>query len=100
MASRLGMRTSSATNVGRDKDSEARQRAAIESYAKAAGYTIVDWFYDPAVKGTDAVTERPGFKDMLDRIAGNSVRTIIVESPPRAGSSFPAASHRVRPRLR
>jgi hypothetical protein len=26
------MRTSSATNVGRDKDSEARQRAAIESY--------------------------------------------------------------------
>jgi len=27
------MRTSSATNVGRDKDSEARQRAAIESYA-------------------------------------------------------------------
>ena len=62
------MRTSSATNVGRDKDSEARQRAAIESYAKAAGYTIVDWFYDPAVKGSDAVTERPGFKDMLDRI--------------------------------
>jgi hypothetical protein len=31
------MRTSSATNVGRDKDSEARQRAAIEGYAKAAG---------------------------------------------------------------
>ena len=50
------MRTSSATNVGRDKDSEAQQRAAIESYAKAA---------------------------MLDRIASNSVRTIIVESPDR-----------------
>jgi hypothetical protein len=49
------MRTSSATNVGRDKDSEARQRAAIESYAKASGYIIVDWFYDPAVKGSDAV---------------------------------------------
>ena len=77
------MRTSSATNVGRDKDSEARQRAAIESYAKAAGYTIIDWFYDPAVKGSDAVTERPGFRNMLDRIAGNSVRTIIVESPDR-----------------
>ena len=77
------MRTSSATNVGRDKDSEARQRAAIESYAKAAGYTIVDWFYDPAVKGSDAVTERPGFTAMMDRIAGNGVRTIIVESPDR-----------------
>jgi DNA invertase Pin-like site-specific DNA recombinase len=35
------------------------------------------------VKGSDAVTERPGFKDMLDRIAGNGVRTIIVESPDR-----------------
>jgi DNA invertase Pin-like site-specific DNA recombinase len=77
------MRTSSATNVGRDKDSEVRQRVAIESYAKAAGYTIVDWFYDPAVKGSDAVTERPGFKDMLDRISGNGVRTILVESPDR-----------------
>jgi Resolvase, N terminal domain len=61
------MRTSSATNVGRDKDSEQRQRVAIESFAKATGYTIVDWFYDPAVKGSDAVTERPGFKSMLDR---------------------------------
>ena len=35
------------------------------------------------MKGSDAVTERPGFKDMLDRIAGNGVRTIIVESPDR-----------------
>jgi DNA invertase Pin-like site-specific DNA recombinase len=43
----------------------------------------VDWFYDPAVKGSNAVTKRPGFKDMLDRIAGNGVRTIIVESPDR-----------------
>jgi DNA invertase Pin-like site-specific DNA recombinase len=77
------MRTSSATNVGRDKDSEARQRAAIEGYAKAAGYAIVDWFYDEAVKGSDAVTERHGFTAMMDRIAGNGVRTILVESPDR-----------------
>jgi DNA invertase Pin-like site-specific DNA recombinase len=75
------MRTSSATNVGRDKDSEARQRVAIESYAKSSGYTIVDWFYDPG--GSDALIKRPGFKEMLDRIAGNSVRAIIVESPDR-----------------
>jgi DNA invertase Pin-like site-specific DNA recombinase len=77
------MRTSSVTNVGRDKDSEVRQRVAIESYAKGSGYTIIDRFYDPAVKGSDAVTERPGFKDMLERIANNGVRTIIVESPDR-----------------
>jgi len=77
------MRTSSATNVGEGKDSEKRQRAAIESYARAAGYEVVDWFYDAAVKGADAVTVRPGFAAMLDRIAGNGVRTVIVESPDR-----------------
>ena len=77
------MRTSSAANVGRDKDSEKRQRAAIEGYAKAAGYTVVEWFYDAAVKGADAVTARAGFSAMLDRIAGNGVRSIIVESPDR-----------------
>ena len=77
------MRTSSATNVGEGKDSEKRQRTAIEGFARSAGYVIVDWFYDAAVRGADAVTERPGFAAMLDRIAGNGVRTVIVESPDR-----------------
>jgi len=45
------MRTSSATNVGDGKDSEARQRKAIEDYAQAVGTVIVDWFYDAAVSG-------------------------------------------------
>jgi len=75
------MRTSSAANVGTDKDSEKRQRAAIEGYAKATGYHIADWFYDVAVRGTDHITARPGFASMLERIAGNGVRTVIVESP-------------------
>jgi DNA invertase Pin-like site-specific DNA recombinase len=79
------MRTSSATNVGADKDSEKRQRAAITAFAKASGFKVADddWYYDAAVKGADHVTDRPGFVAMLDRIAGNGVRTIIVESPDR-----------------
>jgi DNA invertase Pin-like site-specific DNA recombinase len=77
------MRTSSATNVGADKDSEARQRAAIESFARRSSYDIVDWFYDADVKGSDPVTERDGFRKMLDRIAGNGVRTIVVEDASR-----------------
>src|SRR5882672_8990186 len=79
------MRTSSAANVGEGKDSEPRQRAAIAGYAAEAGYTIADgdYFYDPAVKGKDAITDRPGFAAMLRRIAENGVRTIIVESPDR-----------------
>jgi DNA invertase Pin-like site-specific DNA recombinase len=77
------LRTSSSTNVGADKDSDKRQRAAIEAFAKSAGFIIVDWIYDAAVSGADPIAERPGFKAMLDRIAGNGVRTIIVESPDR-----------------
>jgi DNA invertase Pin-like site-specific DNA recombinase len=77
------MRTSSAANVGGDKDSEARQRKAIESYAKAAGVVIVDWFYDAAVSGADPIEARPGFTALLTRIAANSARTIIVETANR-----------------
>jgi DNA invertase Pin-like site-specific DNA recombinase len=77
------MRTSSRSNVGPDRDSEKRQRASIEAFAKAAGYEVVEWFYDAAVKGADPVDTRPGFKAMLDRIEGNGVRSIIVESPDR-----------------
>jgi DNA invertase Pin-like site-specific DNA recombinase len=77
------LRTSSSTNTGPDKDSDKRQRAAITVFAKAHGYIVVDEFYDAAVSGADPIGERPGFKAMLDRIAGNGIRCIIVESPDR-----------------
>jgi DNA invertase Pin-like site-specific DNA recombinase len=77
------LRTSSATNVGRDKDSDKRQRAAIAAFAKARGYQIIEEFYDAAVSGADPINEREGFKAMLDRIAGNGVKVILVESPDR-----------------
>jgi DNA invertase Pin-like site-specific DNA recombinase len=77
------LRTSSATNVGADKDSEHRQRRAIEAFAKRDGYEIVAEFYDAAVSGADHVNTREGFADMLERIEGNGVRTIIVETANR-----------------
>jgi DNA invertase Pin-like site-specific DNA recombinase len=77
------LRTSSAANAGPDKDSDKRQRAAIAAFARAHGYELVAEFYDAAVSGADPIAERPGFKAMLDRIAGNGVRCILVESPDR-----------------
>jgi DNA invertase Pin-like site-specific DNA recombinase len=77
------LRTSSATNVGPDKDSDKRQRAAIEAGAGALGYVIVDWYYDAAVSGDVPIAERAGFNAMLDRIEGNGVRTVFVESADR-----------------
>jgi DNA invertase Pin-like site-specific DNA recombinase len=77
------LRTSSAANVGEGKDSEARQRKAIEAHAQHSGMVVVDWFNDAAVSGADHVESRPGFAAMLARITGNGVRTIIVETANR-----------------
>jgi DNA invertase Pin-like site-specific DNA recombinase len=79
------MRTSSATNVGADKDSDKRQRAAIQRFARSAGYTIADddWYYDAAVSGADPIEGRDGFAGLLERIESNGVRVVIVESADR-----------------
>ena len=45
-------------------------------------------FYDAAVSGADAIDSRPGFTAMLERIEGNGVRTIIVETASRFARDF------------
>jgi DNA invertase Pin-like site-specific DNA recombinase len=77
------VRTSSAANVGADKDSEKRQRLAIETYAKAAGYEVLEVFYDEAVSGADHISNRPGFTAMMERVAKDGIQTIIVETASR-----------------
>jgi DNA invertase Pin-like site-specific DNA recombinase len=79
------LRTSSAANVGQDKDSDKRQRAAITAFAKRARYEIAaeDFFYDPAVSGADPIETRPGFNRLLDRIESNGVRVVIIEDASR-----------------
>src|SRR5437868_1546571 len=77
------LRTSSAANVGADKDSDQRQRAAIAAFAKSRRFAVVDEFNDAAVSGADPIDSRPGFAALLDRIEGNGVRTVIVEDASR-----------------
>jgi DNA invertase Pin-like site-specific DNA recombinase len=91
-------RTSSATNVPKDriattdkqraaeqehKDSLERQKAAVHSCAAARGLRVVHEYYDAAVSGADAVGGRPGFADMLAYMLSNGARTIIVENASR-----------------
>jgi len=76
-------RTSSATNVGIDKDSLPRQQAAVKAYAQAQGLTIVREYYDAAVSGTDSVMDRPGFAQMLTYMLGNGARIVLVENASR-----------------
>ena len=76
-------RTSSATNVGVDKDSLERQRLAVASCARYRGLTIVREFYDAAVSGSDSIQDRAGFSEMMGYMQGNGARTIVVESASR-----------------
>jgi DNA invertase Pin-like site-specific DNA recombinase len=77
------LRTSSAANVGVDKDSDNRQREAIERYADASGFDLAAEFYDVAVSGKDPIESRPGFAALLDRIEVNGLRTVLVEDASR-----------------
>ena len=45
-----------------------------------------------AVSGAD-LDQRPGFAEMLRRLAANGVKTIIVESPDRSPVTSPYAGH-------
>jgi hypothetical protein len=60
-----------------------QQNGARSRLWKAAGYGIVAEFYDAAASRADWVAEREGFAALLERIAGNGVRTVLVESPDR-----------------
>ena len=57
--------TGSAANVGANKDGDRRQRQAISTFAKRAGFEIVAEFYDAAVSGADPIQDRPGFSALL-----------------------------------
>lgn len=76
-------RTSSATNVGGDKDSLKRQQDAVRTYAAAHRLKIVHEYYDAAVSGADPVMDRAGFRTMLDYMLGNCARIVLVESASR-----------------
>lgn len=75
------LRTSSAANVG--GDSGERQLVAIRAYAKAAGVEIVDTYTDDAVRGDNAIENRPGFAAMMERLLSNGCRVIVVETANR-----------------
>ena len=77
------LRTSSAANIGEDKDSGKRQLAAIEAFAKRRGFVIEGVYSDDAVSGEDDIASRPGFSSMLDALENNGVKTVIVEDASR-----------------
>ena len=75
------IRISSQTNV--DGDSIARQKQAIETFAKRQNLSIARWFEDLAVSGADQLDQRKGFVELLQYMNSNGARTILVENASR-----------------
>lgn len=75
-------RTSSAANVGAEKDSRRRQAEAVEGYAKRR-HELLEAFYDAAVSGADPVATRPGFAALLAYCEAHGVTVVLVENASR-----------------
>ena len=78
------LRTVQQTNVGAGqglRQAAARRDQPLRQARRLSRSSTT--FYDAAVSGADPVNERPAFAHMLERLLGNGVRTIIVESPDR-----------------
>ena len=75
-------RTSSATNIGEDKDSRSRQLEHCRRHATAKRYTNCAIFDDPAVSGTDPLIARKGFVAMVHFCQNEKVASPDLVSPP------------------
>lgn len=73
-------RTSSATNVGEDKDSHKRQEDACKGYAAKHGMEVCNGFYDAAVRGSESVVNRAGFSEMIEYMNNMGISVILVET--------------------
>ena len=79
----LYLRTSSAANVGDEKDSEPRQRQTCTTWTQRKGWKVEAEFRDPAVSGTDALVLRTGFAECVQYCLKHGIEYIIVESGDR-----------------
>ena len=76
-------RTSSMTNIGKDKDSIKRQKHSVHSFCKSRGWVVVGEFFDKGVSGTLDVLNRPSFVEMLNFCEENGIDTLVFESSNR-----------------
>ena len=79
----LYLRTSSAANIGEEKDSEPRQRESCKRWVRRKAWQVKAEFRDPAVSGTDSLICRKGFADCVEYCLRHKIKYIIVESGDR-----------------
>ncbi len=79
---RLSVEIAQAALVNGDRKAR-NDLVRLSNLAKRAGYELDAEYSDDGVKGADPVDSRPGFAAMLQHVAGNGVRTVIVETASR-----------------
>ena len=70
------LRVSTEGQLGEDRFGLDAQREDIEAYAKAEGFTIVEWYIDEAVSG--ATIDRPALTRLLDDAAAGEFAFVVV----------------------
>jgi DNA invertase Pin-like site-specific DNA recombinase len=66
-----------------DGDGLRRQRDAIQRFATANGFQVVEEFCDAGVSGTKDLAARPGLAALLDRVESDGVKVVLVERADR-----------------
>lgn len=66
-----------------DGDGFDRQRDAVTKFARGNGFAIEAEYRDEGVSGTRELADRPGLAALLDRLASNGVKVVLVERADR-----------------
>ena len=72
------LRVSHPNQAAEDRDGYPRQLAAVEEYAAAHGFEIVEVFREH-ITGTTELSDRPALSELFAALSENGVKTIIIE---------------------
>ena len=73
-----------------------RQEDKIRSWAKRSCYEIVAVFREEGISGASELSERPALSELMLKIAGNGVRTCLVENTSRFSRDLIASELLIR----
>jgi site-specific DNA recombinase len=71
------LRVSGEGQIGEDKYGLAAQREAVETYAKAQGYEVAEWYVDEVISG--ATLDRPELTRLLNDAGGKFAFVIVAK---------------------
>jgi site-specific DNA recombinase len=82
------LRVSGEGQIGEDKYGLAAQREAVETYAKAQGYEVAEWYVDEAISG--AKLDRPELTRLLNDAEAGQFAFVVVAKMDRVARDLMA----------